>query len=179
MNAEPSIFATIRIGTRKSWLAAPPSFEDARREHERELKTAVEISRNDPVLKLALASPKVGKIEVLNRDQAPVHWLREHLQVDTLEGTPFIRLSIRGVAPEEQVDLVNEVTNSFLRFYSGYSEGSNRNQLRLFEEALHNVRGELAAHRIALAESETKGDVRGELAAHRMALPNPRRRAME
>lgn len=159
MNAEPAIFSTLRIRPKESWLVAQPSFEDAHREQVRELKIHQELIRSVRVLRLALASPELQKtIERLTRQSDPMNWIREHLQVEVLEDTSFIRLSIRGAAPEEQVALVNAVTNSFLRVSREYSEGSNSKRLRAIEKALGMARGMLAEQRKSLIESETKDD---------------------
>lgn len=158
MDAEPVIYSIVRIEPKQSLLAAKPGFEDARREQVLDLKFHQEFIRSDRVLKAALASPELRKIEVLNRDRAPVNWIREHLQVDVPEDTPFIRLSIRGAEPHEQVLLVNQVTSSFIRAFSEYQEGSNTNRLRVIEKALDTAREVLAARRKSLLESEAKGD---------------------
>ena len=80
------------------------------------------------------------------------------MQFDIPEDTPFIRLSIRGPEPEEQVVLVNEVMTSYLRTFGDHQDGSNAGRLRAIEKALATARGDLAERRKSLIESESKGD---------------------
>jgi len=73
MDPEPVISSMVQIEPNRSLLAAKPGFEDARREQARELKIQQAVIRSDKVLKMALGSPRLGKIEVLKRQSDPVN----------------------------------------------------------------------------------------------------------
>ena len=126
MNAEPAISSMVLVEPEKHWLAAQPSFEDARRVYERNLKNMMGFIRSNIVLKPALASPTLRNLESLNRQLKPLDWMKKHLHIDSVEHTYFIRLSFDDAEPEEQVLLVNEVTNSFLRSFREYSSAPPR-----------------------------------------------------
>jgi len=166
MNAEPAIYSTVRVEPRKYWLASPVGFAESRDKLAQHQKLQQEIIKSPMVLLPVVASSDLQGIGWLKLQRNPMDWLREHLQIDASEDTHFIRISINGAAPEEQVVLVNEVVSWYLSGYGEFFESGIKHELKDSKAVCAKSREELAAQRKSLIELETKGE-RAEASALR------------
>src|SRR5262249_10503754 len=67
------------------------------------------------VLNAALRNPKVANLPLLLQQKDPVAWLKDAIQVDFLDKTEIMRISIAGKPSEELATLVTAVTDAYLQ----------------------------------------------------------------
>lgn len=116
---------------------------------------------SDRVLYKAFASPRVQEIDWLKQHRHPLQWIREHLQIDALESSQWIALSIDGARPDEQAALLNAVTDAYLDTFLELYQPQAEAELARTKAVCAKSREERAAQRRSLLELEEKGDAAG------------------
>ena len=70
------------------------------------------------------------------REQArPAEWLAENLQVQFLQGTEVLQISLEGQDPEELARLVNAVTNTYIEEVANGDQKRRVTTARVAQEA--------------------------------------------
>lgn len=89
--------------------------DDGRSEFITFLKSQASVIKNEVVLRPALNHSKIGNTETLRRYDDPVRWLEENIQVEFSENSEYVKISLTGDNPQELADIVNAVTDAYIR----------------------------------------------------------------
>ncbi len=113
------------------------------------------------VLNTALRDPKVADLEIVRERTDPVDWFQNELKVDYKLGPEYMRVTLSGDRPEEQLTLLTAVANAYLKEI--VHKERNRHLLRLeqlkeisagFEETLRRKRKSVRELTVAVGSED-------------------------
>ncbi len=123
------------------------------------LQTQVKLMTNDRVLEPAVASSSVAKLPAITKSQDPKADLRKKLEVEILEDSYLIRVSLELPNAEHAAMIVNAVVDSYMSYHKEYKHGANAQLKSSLKLQLEKLENELKTKIGELQASHQKGTV--------------------
>ncbi len=123
------------------------------------LKTQVGLITSARVLDRAIADPLVVNLASIRKSVDPKIDLLEKLKVAIIENTNLIRVSLELPNPEEAVDIVQAVVQSYLAQNTDYSRSANRDLTENLKQQLLKIATDIDLKRSMLKDLYKKGNV--------------------
>jgi len=98
------------------------------------VRTQIELIRHPIVLLEIVSDQKVGQLPEIKSQEAPVEWLRDHLQVTAVNGSELYQIRYEGPDPENAATIVNEVMAAYLDYNEKQAGKQNTEIVDLLED---------------------------------------------
>jgi capsular exopolysaccharide synthesis family protein len=148
-------------------------WETTRRDFGTYQRTQVVLIKSRLVLNAALRDPRVAELKVVQEQLDPVEWLEKLIQVEYLNGSEVMRISVTGDDMNQSLALVSGVTSAYLneivnkeRIDRAQHLETLRTTLARYEEAMKNKRQTLRT----LAEAVGSNNVENVALKQKLAL---------
>jgi capsular exopolysaccharide synthesis family protein len=105
------------------------------------VKTQATIINSPTVINVALADPAIAQLEMIRKQEDPVHWLGQEIKAETSETNEIVKITLTGEDPQEVTQVVNAVTDAYMKWAETENQWRTQriNKLEVERQTLEKV----------------------------------------
>jgi hypothetical protein len=150
--AEYTAVSLLRVSANEQQLVFQQSDRQSGNNFEVYKGTQQQLITSEVVLIAALRKPNVASLDIVRKEEDPVHWLAKNLRVEFPDNAEIMRVSLTGDQPEEMAALVNAVVGTYMSEAVEVERALRKQRLIELDRLYHEKETEIRSKRTELKQ---------------------------